>query len=123
MTYQIYTATGCTRCKITKRYMEENAIDFEAFDIKAEGKDIFAQFYRANRSNVYRDKDGVEFPVFTDGKIIRQGVSVVIGYLLAGDKLTGFINRNELHGEWIDGFDLSGGDPDQADSLIEVLQF
>jgi pyruvate formate lyase activating enzyme len=103
--------------------MEENSIDFETFDIKAEGKDAFAQFYRANRSDVYRDKDGIDFPVFTNGSIIRQGVSVVVSYLLAEDKLDGYISRSILHGEWIDGFDISGGDPEQADLLIEVLQF
>ena len=119
----IYTATGCTRCKIAKRYMQENGIEYQEFDIKAEGKDVFAQFYRANRPSIYRDQDGIEFPVFTDGSAIRQGVSVVIGYMIAGSGLDGFIGRSRLHGEWIDGFDLSGGDPDQADALIAALSY
>ena len=118
----IYTATGCARCKITKRYLQDNGIDYVEFDIKGEGKDAFSQFYRDNRNDIFRDKDGVEFPVFTDGKVIRQGVSVVIGYLIAGDNLKGFIGRSALHGEWLDGIDVSGGDPAHADNLIKVLQ-
>lgn len=123
MSHTIYTATGCARCKIAKRYMKENNIAFEDFDIKAEGKDEFAQFYRANRKDIIRTKDGVEFPVFTDGRKIRQGVGVVLGYLIAESKLDGFIRLGTLHGEWIDGFDISGGDPTQTDDLIRVLDY
>jgi len=123
MTVEIYTATGCARCKIAKRYMKENSIDYKEFDFKAEGKDAFAQFYRANRKEIFRDKDGVEFPVFHDGKEIRQGVSVILGYLMAKDKLRGYIGRSLLHGEWIDGFDVSGGDPEEANHLFEVLSY
>jgi pyruvate formate lyase activating enzyme len=122
MTNQIYTAAGCVRCKITKQFMQENDIDYEEYDFKADGKEIFSQFYRANRKAIFRDKDGVEFPVFTDGKVIRQGLSVIVGYLVAGDNLKGFIGRSLLHGEWIDGFDLSGGNPQQAQGLIAVLR-
>ncbi|MFW2367127.1 MAG: hypothetical protein ACN4GW_11965 [Desulforhopalus sp.] len=123
MSNTIYTATGCARCKITKSYMQENEYTYDEFDFKAEGKDAFNKFYRANRKDIFRDKDGVEFPVFTDGKVIRQGVSVIIGYLLAKDTLSGFIGRSQLHGEWIDGFNVSGGDPTHADELITVLSF
>jgi len=121
MANTIYSATGCARCNITKKYMSENSIKYEEFDIKAEGKDAFSKFYRENRAAIFRDKDGVEFPVFTDGKVIRQGVSVVIGYLLAGDDLQGFIGRSELHGEWLDGIDISGGDSAHMEKLILVL--
>jgi pyruvate formate lyase activating enzyme len=123
MSHIIYTATGCARCKITKRFMTEQGIAFDEFDIKSEGKEAFARFYRANRNAIFRDKDGVEFPVFTDGSVIRQGVSVVIGHLIAGDGLDGFIGRSGLHGEWIDGFNISGGDPARADELIRVLSY
>jgi glutaredoxin len=121
MTNAIYSAAGCARCNIAKRYMKENGIDYEEFDIKAEGKDAFSKFYRENRKDIFRDKDGVEFPVFTNGKVIRQGVSVVVGYLAAGDKLQGFIGRSELHGVWLDGIDISSGDPENIDDFIKVL--
>lgn len=121
MSNTIYSATGCARCKITKNYMKENSIGYEEFDFKAEGKDAFNKFYRENRKDIFRDKDGVEFPVYADGEVIRQGVSVIIGYLIAGDKLSGFIGRSLLHGEWIDGFNVSGGDPELADDFLAVL--
>ena len=123
MTNQIFTATGCARCKIAKGYMRQQKIDYEEFDIKAEGKTAFAKFYRENRKDIYRDEDGVEFPVFSNGSVIRQGASVIIGYLMAGDALNGFIGRNALHGEWIDGFDIAGGDPVHAEDLIKVLAY
>jgi glutaredoxin len=123
MTHQIYSATGCARCNITKRFMKENGKDYEEYNIKADGKDAFAKFYRAHRAEIYRDKDGVEFPVYTDGSVIRQGVSVVIGHLMAGNGLDGFIGRSTLHSEWIDGFNISGGDPSRARDLLQVMAY
>ena len=123
MTYRIYTAEGCVRCRVTKRFMQGRGLDFEEIDIRGEGKEHFARFYRENRGAVYRGEDGVEFPVLTDGGRIRQGLGGVIGYLVGGDALDGFIGRSGLHGEWVDGFDVSGGDPGRADALLEVLHF
>jgi glutaredoxin len=123
MTNQIFTATGCSRCKITKGYMADNAIAYEEYDIKAEGKQTFSQFYRANRSNIYRSADGVEFPVFTNGKTIRQGVGAIVAYLMAQDRLDGFISTGTLHGQWLDGIDISGGNPENSEDLIKVLTF
>jgi len=123
MTNYIYTATGCARCKITKRFMQENDIDYEEYDIKANGREVFSEFYRSNRNMIYRGKDGVEFPVFTDGEVIRQGVNAVIGHLVAGEDLSGFIDRSTLHGDWIDGFTISGGKSEFSEGLLRVLTF
>ena len=123
MTYHIYTATGCMRCNITKRFIKENGISYEEYDIKADGQEAFSGFYRANRSMIYRGQDGVEFPVFTDGEVIRQGVGAVIAHLIAGDKFAGFIEQSTLHGEWIDGFNISGGDPQSGEGLLKVLSY
>ncbi len=119
----IFTATGCSRCKIAKKFMDEHGIPFEEMDIKAEGKDPFAQFYRNNRSSVYRGKEGIEFPVFTDGSIIRQGVGVVIAFLHAGTRLDSFIGRSELSHGWMDGIHVSEGDPALTDDLVTVLGY
>ena len=121
MTNQIFTATGCARCGIVKRYMSDQSIDYQEHDIKAEGKQIFSQFYRANRKDIFRSKDGVEFPVFFDGKAIRQGVGPVIGYLMAEKGLDGFVSIGSLHGEWMDGIDISGGDSKYAEDLLKLL--
>jgi len=103
--------------------MDEHGIPFQELDISAEGKDRFGQFYRNNRSSVYRGKEGIEFPVFTDGTIIRQGVGVVIAFLHAGTKLDGFIGRSELSHGWMDGIHVSEGDPALTDDLVGVLSY
>lgn len=121
MTAIIFSATGCARCKITKKFLQERSVEYLEFDIKAEGKEEFAKFYRENRNAIFRDKDGVEFPVFTDGKVIRQGVSVIISYLIAGDGLQKAVGRSELHGEWIDGFNVSCTEPGVEEELLTVL--
>lgn len=119
----IYTATGCARCKIAKKFMDEQGVVYQEVDIKGEGKDSFGQFYRNNRSAIFRGKEGIEFPVFTDGGSIRQGVGVVVAYVHAGTALDGFIGRSELSHGWMDGVHVSGGNPSLADSLIVVLDF
>jgi pyruvate formate lyase activating enzyme len=103
--------------------MDEHAIPFQELDIKAEGKDAFGQFYRDNRSAVFRGKEGIEFPIFTDGTSIRQGVGVVLAYLHAGKKLDGFIGRSEMSHGWMDGIHVSEGDPSLVDDLISVLSY
>lgn len=123
MSYTLFTATGCARCKIAKKFMDEKGIGYEEHDISGEGKDLFGRFYRNNRSSVYRGKEGIEFPVFTDGTIIRQGVGVVIAFLRAGTRLDGFIGRSELSHGWMDGIHVSEGDPALAEELMEVLGF
>lgn len=123
MSYTIFTAGDCPRCKIAKRFMNEHSIAYEEVDIKAGGMDTFRQFYGANRSAIFRGKEGIEFPVFTDGTAVRQGVGVVIGYLIAGTALDSFVGRSQLSEGWIDGLNVSGGDPPLTDQLVAVLSF
>jgi len=122
MRHTLFTATGCQRCKIAKRFMDEHKIDYEEVDIKGEGMDAFREFYGKNRKSVYRGKEGIEFPVYTDGTTIRQGVGVVIAYLQAGAKLDGFIGRSQLAKGWIDGLHISGGDLVMAKEFIAVMR-
>lgn len=123
MSNTIYTAAGCSRCKIAKNFMDERGIAYRELDIKAEGKEAFGQFYRNNRSAVFRGKDGIEFPVFTDGTVIRQGVGVIIAFLHAGTRLDGFIGRSDLSHGWMDGIHVSEGDPGLSDELTAVLSY
>ncbi len=123
MSNTIYSATGCVRCKIAKKFMDDQGIAYEDLNIKGDGMEAFRKFYGANRSSIHRGEEGLEFPIFTDGTEIRQGVGVVIAYLLAETKLDGFIRRSELLHGWIDGLHVSGGDPAQANEFISVLSF
>ena len=122
MRHTLFTATGCLRCKITKRFMDEHKIDYEEIDIKGQGMDTFREFYGQNRKSVYRGKEGIEFPVYTDGTAIRQGVGRVIAYLQAGAKLDGFIGRSQLSKGWIDGLNVSNGDLTMATAFVGVLK-
>lgn len=117
----IYTATGCARCKITKKFMEAQEIPFEEMDIRGDGKEAFSKFYRTNRALIFRGEHGVEFPVFSDGKSIRQGLAVTLAYLQSGTKLDGFVGRGELTKEWVDGLHVSGGDASLSQDFISLL--
>jgi pyruvate formate lyase activating enzyme len=111
------------RCNLARKFMRERGIEYQERDINGEGRNLFGQFYRANRSAVYRGPEGIEFPVLEDGASVRQGVGVVIGYLHSGTKLDGFIGRSVLSKGWIDGLHVSGGDPAMEDDLVAVLGF
>lgn len=123
MNYTIYSATGCARCKIVKQYMEERGINFVDKDMKADGKEDFRKFYASNRPAIYRGQDGIEFPIITDGQEIRQGIAVSLSWLSARSNLDGFFRIGQLHGEWVDGIDVSGGNPEFADQFIDVLHY
>jgi pyruvate-formate lyase-activating enzyme/glutaredoxin len=119
----LFTAAGCARCNIARKFMQEKGIAYEDHDISGEGRDLFGQFYRAHRSAIFRGPEGIEFPVMEDGESVRQGVGAVIGYLHSGAKLDGFIGLSNLSKGWIDGLHVSGGDPAMGDDLAGVLGF
>ena len=81
----LYKAPNCLRCNIVKSYLEANGIPYGKFDL-ADDKDIVNRFYRDNRARLYRNPEGVEFPMFheTEGDVILQGTGVVLAWLLAG---------------------------------------
>ncbi|MBU1155420.1 MAG: hypothetical protein KKH66_12670 [Proteobacteria bacterium] len=122
MAVTIYTATGCARCKIAKKFLAQKSIEYTDLDIKAEGKDEFNRFYRERRKSVYRGPDGIEFPVYYDGQVVKQGLGVVVGHACSA-KLAGFFGIGRLHGEWVDGIHLSEGDPEAMNELVEALRY
>ena len=66
MSITLYTAPDCLRCKIVKGFLAEHQIAYETVDFKADAQ-TFNTFYRANRKAIYRNPEGVEFPLFDDG--------------------------------------------------------
>ena len=92
----LFTAAGCARCIIARKFMIERSIACEEHDAVGEGKELFGRFHRDHRSAIFRGKEGIEFPVLAEGAEIRQGVAAVIAWLLAGPRLDGFIGRSEL---------------------------
>lgn len=103
--------------------MEERGIPYVEKDMKAEGKEDFQAFYKANRSEVFRGPDGIEFPILYDGENIRQSIGAAIAFLHAGKKLDGFFTVGTLHKEWVNGIHISSGDPQYAQEFISVLKF
>jgi glutaredoxin len=123
MSRVLFTAAGCARCSIARKFMQKNGIACEEHDVIGDGKERFGQFYRAHRGAIFRGRDGIEFPVLAEDAAIRQGVAVVIGYLHAGARLDGFIGRSDLSKGWVGGLHVSGGDPSATDALAAVLGF
>ena len=95
MSITLYTAPDCLRCKIVKGFLAEHQIAYETVDFKADAQ-TFNTFYRANRKAIYRNPEGVEFPLFDDGTVIKQGSGEVIAYLLSGHALEGAVTRSDL---------------------------
>lgn len=102
MTTTLYTAPDCLRCKIVKSWLHEANIPYETVDFKADAP-TFNAFYRANRPAIYRNPEGVEFPLFADGQVIKQGSGEIIAYLLAGREMEGCVTRSDLLHGWISG--------------------
>jgi len=117
----IYSAKGCLRCKIVKQFLNDSGRTYQDVDALGEGRKPFREFYQNNREKIYRGPDGVEFPIYSDGETVRQGLPMVLAQLIAGPSLIGFFKHGLLHGQWVDGIHISGGDPAQGDKFVEVL--
>jgi len=101
--------------------MDDLGITYQEFDFKLDGKDEFNAFYRKNRSDIYRGKEGVEFPIFFNGEKIVQGVGVIIAFLKAEELLNRFVTRSELSHGWVNGLNLNAKSS-LGDEFIEVVQ-
>jgi pyruvate formate lyase activating enzyme len=119
----LFTAAGCARCNIARKFLQARRIAFEEHDALSGGKERFAHFYRAHRNVVVRGKEGVEFPLFVHGDVIRQGVAAIVAYLHAGRALDEFIGRSAHIKNWVGGIYLSAGDPAAVHELETVLVF
>jgi len=123
MTINLYSATGCVRCKIAGQFLNERGLPFHDYDALREGKKAFKSFYQENRQNIYRGPEGVEFPLYHDGEVVRQGLPAVVAYLIGGPALNGFFKPGKLHGQWLDGIHISDGPPALGEELREVLAY
>ena len=123
MSFTLFSTEGCARCKILKSRMAELGIAYEEHDFKGAGKDAFQQFYTANRKAVYRGPEGIEFPILTDGVAIKQGVGTALAYLEGGTAMDGFFRIGVMRKEWLDGINVSNGDPAQGEKFLTVLRY
>lgn len=123
MSFSIFSAAGCLRCKIVKFYMDDHKIIYKDLDIKTFGKDAFNLFYRKHRTDIYRGNDGIEFPILFTGKKIRQGVGEILAFLKAEDKLNEFVKRSDLSHGWISGLNVSAKDASMGEDFLEILRY
>ncbi len=125
MAYTLYTAPNCLRCAVVKNFMAERGISYQAFDFKAD-KEIFNLFYRTNRPAIYRNPEGVEFPILeteeNGAKLIRQGSGEVVAYFLSGHKLECCVTRSDLLHGWISGLYVSQCPQDQDENFLVLIK-
>lgn len=121
MPYTLFTAPDCLRCKIVKEFLADRNITYSSYDFK-DNKDVFNAFYRANRTAIYRNHEGVEFPLLHDGgnNILRQGSGEIIAYLLAGHALEPCVRRSELLHGWISGLHVSQCPEELEEAFTEL---
>lgn len=121
MSITLYTAPDCLRCKIVKAFLAEKNLPYATIDYK-EQKDEFNAFYRANRAAIYRNPEGIEFPLFQDEHVIKQGSGEIIAYLLAGRELEGSVTRSDLLHGWISGLYPSLCPSGREDAYVELVR-
>ena len=121
MPITIYSAPGCLRCKIVKQFLDDSGRPYQDVDALGEGRNTFTTFYRNQREKIHRGPAGVAFPIFSEGEIVRQGLPMVLAHLIAGPALKDFFKPGSLHGPWVDGIHISGGDPAHGETLLAVL--
>lgn len=123
MEITLYTAPDCIRCKIVKAFLNDRNIPYGTIDFKAQAEE-FNTFYRTNRPKIYRNPEGVEFPLFYNGEVIRQGSGEVIAYMLSGDALknSGAVTRSDLLHGWISGLYLSCCPKDQEENFLTLVK-
>lgn len=123
MDITLYTAPDCIRCKIVKAFLNDRNIPYGTIDFKAQAEE-FNTFYRTNRPKIYRNPEGVEFPLFYNGEVIRQGSGEVIAYMLSGDELknSGAVTRSDLLHGWISGLYLSCCPKEQEENFLTLAK-
>ncbi len=120
MSITLYTAPDCIRCKIVKSFLAERGLAYDTIDFKADAQ-AFNTFYRTNRKSIYRNPEGVEFPLFDDGKAIKQGSGEILAYLLSGQVLECCVTRSDmLHGK-ISGIYPSQCPDGQEDNMLTLV--
>lgn len=120
MSITLYTAPDCIRCQIVKAFLNERHIAYKTVDFKADAP-AFNTFYRTRRKAIYRNPEGVEFPLFDDGQTIKQGSGEIIAYLLSGHEMEACVTRSDmLHGR-ISGLYPSQCPAGQEDNFVTLV--
>ncbi len=65
----------------------------------------------------------MEFPILHTGTKIYQGVGVALAYLMADNRLDGFVTRSELSHGWVSGLNVSARPLEDGHDLLALIQF
>lgn len=117
----LYTAPNCIRCKIVKSYLAEKHVPYDTVDFQ-EKKGEFNAFYRVNRPSIYRNPEGVEFPIYSDGRVVKQGSGEIIAYLLSGHDMEACVTRSDLLHGWISGLYPSCCPEAHEEHFVELVR-
>ncbi len=119
--HYLYTAPNCMRCKIVKGFLKENNQAVKEIDFQLD-KEEFNAFYRANRPSIYRNPEGVEFPIYTDGEVIKQGSGEIIAYLLSKGALSLSVKQSDLLHGWVSGLYPSLCPKEEEDNFLILTE-
>jgi len=122
MTAILYTVTGCERCRVVKAFMDARGLAYTDVDAKGEGKNAFVRFYRDNQAQIMRGPEGIQFPIYHQGEMVRQGLGVILSWLHVGVRIEPFVRPGLVGHGWAGGFNLSGGPQDAGRELLPVLR-
>jgi hypothetical protein len=118
----LYTAPNCQRCTILKDFLAARGQTYAAYDFLAD-KEAFNAFYRAHRAELHRDEENrLEFPVYANGTVVRQGIGEILAFLLAGDGLKPCVTTTGLLHGWISGLNVSACPSGQEEHFLTLLR-
>ena len=123
MALQIHTAPGCLRCQVAKALSEGKGPRIRRGRHQGRGRQgLFPVLPPEPRRHPPGDQRGWSSPSSGTEPGWCRGVGEILAWLQAGDRLKGFVGRSELLHGWIDGLDVSGGDPAHAEDFLTVLR-
>ena len=64
----------------------------------------------------------MEFPIYSDGEVIKQGSGEIIAYLLSGHNLESCVTRSDLLHGWISGLYPSQCPAGQENAFLELVR-
>lgn len=121
MSITLYTAPNCQRCTILKDFLASRGQEYVTYDFQGD-KDVFNTFYRAHRAHLHRDAENrLEFPIYQDGDLVRQGIGEILASLLSGEALKPCVGTTGILHGWISGLNVSACPAGEEKNFLILL--
>ncbi|NNG01515.1 MAG: hypothetical protein HKM93_19160 [Desulfobacteraceae bacterium] len=121
MPLTLYTATGCAKCNVVRRFLDDHDLSFTEYNVRDADNTGFREFYASHRLSILRGKDGIYFPILFNGRKVYQDLLPILGFLQSGDRPLRFFLPSEQPKGWVGGIHTSAGDPTGVADLMAVL--